>query len=135
MSEGDKGKESDTVCVKVIVSYKELRHAEAVAGALAVDKDLRGCVQHVYRVDPTNNTMTAFVSLLFHFRNIHTMMTLETHLSLFAHTHTHNREFSAERKNLKTLRICVSSFFDMVAVANEAVENFDLCPPSGTTPQ
>ena len=88
MSEGDKGKESDTVCVKVIVSYKELRHAEAVAGALAVDKDLRGCVQHVYRVDPTNNTMTAFVSLLFHFRNIHALMTLETYLSLFACAHT-----------------------------------------------
>lgn len=61
MSEGEKGKESDTICVKVTVSYKELRHAQAVAGSLAVDKDLRGCVQHAYTVDPTNNTMTAFV--------------------------------------------------------------------------
>ena len=109
MSEGDKGKESDTVCVKVTVSYKELRHAEAVAGALAVDKDLRGCVQHVYRADPTNNTMTAFVSLLFHFRNIHTMMTLETHLSLFAHTHTQQRVFSREKEPEDTphLRVVV----------------------------
>ena len=61
MSEGEKGKESDTICVKVTVSYKELRHAQAVAGSLAVDKDLRECVQHAYTVDSTNNTMTAFV--------------------------------------------------------------------------
>lgn len=44
--------------------------------------------------------------------------------------HNNNREFWAEQKDLKTLRTCVSSFFDMVAVANEAVEHFDLCPPA-----
>lgn len=84
MSDGEKGKESDTVCVKVTVSYKELRHAEAVAGALAVDKDLRGCVQHVYRVDPSNNTMTAFVFDFF-------SKTLSSHLSPL-HPSTHSTE-------------------------------------------
>ena len=51
---------AEAVKVAVVVRYKELRHAEVVARSLAVDKDLKGCVHHSYRSDPTNNTMIAF---------------------------------------------------------------------------
>ena len=50
--------------VTVSIAYKELRHANAVAGSLSVDNDLKGCVQHRYTVDPKTNVMTAFVYLL-----------------------------------------------------------------------
>ena len=60
----EKTSDDGIVRVAVTVAYKELRHAQAVAGSLAVDKDLKGSVEHRYRVDPATNTMIAFASLL-----------------------------------------------------------------------
>ena len=59
MSDGEHKEEEKEVRVAVSVVYKERRHAEAVAGSLAVDRDLKGCVHHEYKVDPETNTMTA----------------------------------------------------------------------------
>ena len=112
----DKSKD-DEVRVVVRVRYKTARHALAVSNTLSVDRALRSCVHHKYHIGPEDTVLIAFV-----FGGDETNQQDERNNK---HQQA-NREFWADKKDLKMLRTSVSSFFDMVSVANEAVEHFDL---------